>query len=125
MPQNSSMNDEEPVTFEMVIQDLCLDRLARKWVKATPGAQIAVKWLLGCAELLLDKNAAYGDSALEPLRIFSQASASEQLKVRLDDKISRLSRGDIVARANIPEDTRRDIANYLALLHAAENPPSK
>ena len=43
--------------------------------------------------MLLEKNAAYGDSALDPLRVFSKADPVEQIKVRLDDKISRLARG--------------------------------
>jgi len=43
--------------------------------------------------LLLAKNAAYGNSALQPVRIFSKADAVEQLRVRIDDKLSRLARG--------------------------------
>ncbi len=87
---------------------------------ATLGAKAAVQYLVGCARLLLEKNKAYGDSALNPVRCFSSADAAEQIRVRLDDKLSRLSRGDADAKANIPEDTRRDIVNYLALLYAAE-----
>ena len=41
-------------------------------------------------ELLVAKNEKYGNSALEPIRVFSKASASEQILVRLDDKLSRL-----------------------------------
>ena len=36
-------------------------------------------------QLLLDKNRKYGDSALNPVRIFSKASTLEQLKVRMDE----------------------------------------
>lgn len=39
--------------------------------------------------LLLAKNAAYGNSALEPVRVFSKADPEEQIRVRLDDKRSR------------------------------------
>lgn len=39
--------------------------------------------------LLVEKNAAYGDSALHPVRIFSRAAPTAQLKVGLDDKLSR------------------------------------
>ena len=35
--------------------------------------------------LLLEKNAKYGNSALDPVRIFSRASAEEQILVRIDD----------------------------------------
>ena len=39
---------------------------------------------------LIQKNIQYGNSALNPLRIFSQASPDEQIKVRIDDKLSRI-----------------------------------
>jgi len=42
---------------------------------------------------LLEKNRQYGNSALDPLRIFSKASTIEQLYVRIDDKLSRVKRG--------------------------------
>jgi hypothetical protein len=69
---------------------------------------------LGIAEILIQKNAAYGNSALEPVRIFSKASAVEQLLVRLDDKLSRLSRG-----SNAGEDVVLDLLGYLVLLRIA------
>lgn len=43
---------------------------------------------------LIRKNEQYGDSAINPVRVFSKASAEEQLRVRIDDKISRLVRGN-------------------------------
>jgi hypothetical protein len=49
-----------------------------------------------CDELkamLLEKNQAYGNSALDPVRVFSKATRVEQILVRLDDKLSRLARG--------------------------------
>lgn len=60
--------------------------------------------------LLLAKNRAYGNSATNPIRIFSRASAEEQLKVRIDDKLSRLKKG-----ADITEDTVTDLIGYLIL----------
>jgi hypothetical protein len=62
-------------------------------------------------EMLLAKNAAYGDSVLNPVRIFSDASAEEQLLVRIDDKLSRLQRGK-----DAGEDTLSDLIGYLILL---------
>ena len=41
-------------------------------------------------ELLIHKNRKYGDSALKPCRVFSKSSASEQLLVRIDDKLNRI-----------------------------------
>ena len=64
-------------------------------------------------ELLLAKNKAYGNSALEPLRIFSKASADEQLKVRIDDKLSRIALGEETDK--VPEQTVWDLAGYLVL----------
>lgn len=66
-------------------------------------------------ELLLQKNAAYGDSALQPVRIFSRADAAEQIRVRLDDKLSRLARG-----SDAGEDVVLDLLGYLILLRIAE-----
>lgn len=69
--------------------------------------------------ILLQKNEAYGDSANNPIRLFSKASPKEQLLVRLDDKISRIARGtnhDVV-----PEDTILDLIGYLVLLSIAQD----
>lgn len=64
--------------------------------------------------MLLAKNAAYGDSALAPLRVFSKASPVEQILVRLDDKLSRLARGSAAG-----EDVELDLLGYLILLRIA------
>jgi len=65
--------------------------------------------------ILLAKNRAYGNSALEPVRIFSKAGATEQLKVRIDDKLSRLMKGNDFA----DEDTITDLLGYLVLYKIA------
>lgn len=68
--------------------------------------------------LLLSKNLRYGDSALTPIRIFSQADPVEQLRVRVDDKLSRIARGNL----NLDdEDTIMDLAGYLILLLIARD----
>lgn len=66
-------------------------------------------------QMLLEKNKAYGDSALNPLRVFSRASPSEAILVRLDDKISRLARGSAAG-----EDVILDLMGYLVLLRIAQ-----
>lgn len=68
------------------------------------------------ANLLILKNKAYGDSALNPVRVFSKASRIEQLNVRIDDKISRIQRGTDYE----DEDTVRDLIGYLVLRLIAE-----
>jgi len=65
--------------------------------------------------MLLAKNAAYGNSALDPVRIFSKASPVEQLLVRLDDKLSRIARGTGAET----EDVEGDAIGYLVLLRIA------
>lgn len=70
--------------------------------------------------MLKRKNRAYGNSALEPLRVFSKADTVEQIKVRLDDKLSRLINGRAV---DAPvEDTVADLIGYFVLLRIAERP---
>jgi hypothetical protein len=65
-------------------------------------------------DLLIAKNAAYGNSALQPLRIMSRADPEEQIRVRIDDKLSRLARGD-----DAGEDVIQDLLGYLILLRIA------
>lgn len=66
-------------------------------------------------QTLLAKNRAYGDSALDPVRIFSKADGEEQLRVRIDDKLSRLMRGK-----DAGEDVLLDLIGYLILLRVAK-----
>jgi hypothetical protein len=67
-------------------------------------------------DLLLEKNRKYGDSALNPVRIFSKASTIEQLYVRLDDKLSRIKN----AQDDDLEDPVTDAIGYLVLLRVAK-----
>jgi hypothetical protein len=66
--------------------------------------------------LLLEKNRKYGDSALQPVRIFSKANAVEQILVRLDDKLNRI----INAQNDEDEDPITDLIGYLILLKVAQ-----
>lgn len=64
-------------------------------------------------DMLLDKNARYGNAALEPLGIAAKGvSAEAGIRVRIDDKLKRwqaLPEGD-------DEDTVADLIGYLILL---------
>jgi hypothetical protein len=62
-------------------------------------------------EMLLSKNRAYGNSATDPVRIFSKANTEEQIRVRIDDKLSRIIRGELSG-----EDAELDLTGYLVLL---------
>ena len=76
-----------------------------------------VKGLLtALGDLLIAKNRKYGDAALNPKRIFSKASVTEQIKVRLDDKISRLMN----QQPDEDEDVEWDLMGYLVLLRIAK-----
>jgi hypothetical protein len=68
------------------------------------------------AHMLIKKNIAYGNSALEPVRIFSKADAREQLHVRIDDKLSRIMKG----KQYIGDNDIDDLIGYLILLKIAK-----
>jgi len=67
--------------------------------------------------LLLEKNMKYGDSALNPIRIMSQASNIEQILVRIDDKLNRLKQGNNLLFDD--EDVIMDLIGYYVLLKVA------
>ena len=63
-------------------------------------------------EMLLEKNRKYGNSALKPIRIFSQCDSTEQLYVRIDDKLSRIKN----RQNDEDEDPILDVIGYMILL---------
>tara|TARA_R100000008_G_scaffold2196_1_gene1796 strand:+ start:1740 stop:2336 length:597 start_codon:yes stop_codon:yes gene_type:complete len=65
-------------------------------------------------EFLIQKNNQYGDSVLQPIRIFSTSDKTEQIKVRIDDKLNRLMQGN--ASLESDEDVIKDLIGYLVLL---------
>ena len=73
-------------------------------------------------DLLIEKNQKYGNSALDPVRIFSKESAVDQLLVRIDDKLSRISRGAGLLASD--EDVLDDLIGYLVLLKLALRKPN-
>jgi len=64
------------------------------------------------------KNAKYGNSALEPLNVFSEANAVAGIKMRIDDKLKRIKNAGLV---DATEDTLQDLAGYLILLMIAKD----
>ena len=67
-------------------------------------------------DLLLEKNAAYGDSALKPSNIFARGSAVENIACRIDDKLMRIKNKGL---NDATEDTVQDLIGYLILLKIA------
>ena len=68
--------------------------------------------------MLKDKNAAYGNTALNPPKIFSKLNSREAICARLDDKLSRIQNKGI---NDLTEDTVNDIIGYLLLLKMSLN----
>lgn len=69
------------------------------------------------SNMLIEKNRAYGNSALDPVRIFSQADNAEQLKVRIDDKLNRVKNNKGFAGDNDIDD----LIGYLILYKIAKS----
>ena len=79
------------------------------------------KVLYQIEEMLIGKNEKYGNSALEPLGVFSQLSAKEGLLVRIDDKLKRIKNGSL---DKDDEDVVNDLIGYLVLLKIHANQQS-
>ena len=79
------------------------------------------KVLSEITEMLVAKNEKYGNSALEPLGVFSQLSAKEGLLVRIDDKLKRIKNGSL---DKDDEDVINDLIGYLVLLKIHANQES-
>jgi len=65
------------------------------------------------SDLLIKKNKAYGQSAQDPINIFSKLDSEEAIKARIDDKLSRIRQRGITPDT---EDTLFDLIGYLYLL---------
>ena len=93
------------------VKDFSCQDLYLKSVGAPSGSSI---WTTchSIAHMLIEKNIAYGDSALNPVRIFSKADPAEQLRVRIDDKIIRLMK----CTEYIDDNNNKELIRYLVLL---------
>ena len=78
--------------------------------EAPAGPEILLE-CLNIATLLLEKNIAYGNSALNPIQIFAKIPAGDQLDVRIDDKLNRIKNGSVYAGDN----DMFDLVGYLVL----------
>jgi hypothetical protein len=104
--------DREGVRFYHHPETVRTDLPDRNFGVGVPG--LIAEECYALRDMLHEKNRKYGNSALEPLRIFSKADPVEAILVRLDDKISRLARGSAAG-----EDTELDLLGYLILLRVA------
>ena len=62
-------------------------------------------------EMLLEKNRKYGNSALNPINVFSRKDPKEQINVRIDDKLNRVRNQQV----DEDEDVDGDLIGYLIL----------
>ena len=95
-----------------------LGSLTSKWDKQEGHMTTAERILQQCdriANMLLEKNKSYGDSALKPTGIFAKGKATDLIRVRIDDKLNRIK--------NQPdafgEDVVLDLIGYLVLYSLA------
>lgn len=81
--------------------------------KATDTQRKIIDVLDGMKQLLLYKNQKYGDSAINPKKIFYKGDSTNSILIRLDDKIGRvMSNTDDKPRVN----DVADIIGYCTLL---------
>lgn len=111
---------ELPPVLATVCRPFCftlyLNKLGSAGFKAPTSSDPIDRTLADLRDLLARKRRAYGNSALDPIRVFSKAAPLDGLRVRIDDKLSRLARGEEAAD---DDDTVRDLAGYLVLYLAA------
>lgn len=84
---------------------------------SAPAGHKILNTCLEIAQMLIDKNISYGNSALQPARIFSTADSTEQLKVRIDDKLNRVKNNKGFAGDNDIDD----LIGYLILYKIANS----
>lgn len=80
--------------------------------KDAPAGEEILTQCLEIAALLLEKNISYGNSALDPIKVFAaDVDAGKQIDIKIDDKLSRIKRGSEFQG----DDTILDLAGYLVL----------
>lgn len=68
------------------------------------------------AAILKDKNRKYGDSALNPIRVFSKSGNISSLLARADDKVSRIKNSK-----ELDQDDVFDLMGYCVLIAIAHD----
>jgi hypothetical protein len=109
--------DDDTEQREEQTASIIVPRLALEVITSAPSGTKILSTCIDLAVFLAGKNAAYGNSALDPVRVFSKVGPKEQILVRMDDKISRLMRG-----GSYPgDDDLKDLLGYLLLYFVAES----
>lgn len=66
-------------------------------------------------DMLIEKNRKYGDSAMNPIRVFNRSDVIASLDVRIDDKLSRIAN----RQDDEDEDPELDLIGYLIMRRIA------
>ena len=106
---------EEPfVTIEEVQADLIAKQMEQSPYESLPDTQRKICEITDAIkDLLLYKNMKYGDSAINPKKIFYKGDSTNSILIRLDDKLGRvISNPDDKPRVNDVSD----IIGYCILL---------
>ena len=97
--------EESENRFNKIVQDAMINNLKEKQNKSEATIESVCD---GLKEFLLAKNKNYGNSATEPLNIFSNLPNIERMKCRMDEKLSRIK--------NSPVDRINDYVDLLGYL---------
>lgn len=127
-PPKQDWSDIDMESIKRLFADMDSDTEERKEImskdvnpEVTNTQALIIKKCDELKELLLEKNRKYGDSAINPCRVFSKASATEQILVRMDDKINRIKN----RQNDEDEDVIKDLAGYCILYMIAKEKESE
>lgn len=86
-------------------------------INTAPAGKEILNVCIDIAAFLAGKNIAYGNSALNPLRVFAKGiDPKQQILVRIDDKLNRALQGTEYAG----DDTLKDLLGYIILYYVLE-----
>ena len=104
-------NENTPLTELLWDEGGKWDVLTSLAKEAPAGEEILVAGL-DVVEMLLEKNISYSNSAMDPLNVLSNATPEDQIKMHIDNKLTRLK----YQKEFQNEDSLKDLAGYVILL---------
>jgi hypothetical protein len=116
----TSCDFENTRSVQICQEWLCEHQVAEVYPKTTqsPTQESLQTVLTSMTELLIDKNRKYGNSALEPMDVFTKhlqdsgnSAGCNSILVRLDDKLKRIQNADTLRKNDVA-----DMIGYLTLL---------
>jgi len=109
---------EEPVVEEpeQETASIVVPKELVQVIQMAPSGKEILSTCIDLAVFLSQKNISYGNSFLEPVKIFSKSDPLEQIKVRIDDKLNRLMHGESFDG----DDDIKDLLGYLVLYFVAK-----